>query len=138
MYQRGVNIDASLFELKFNPPLNFASSRQAAMDTERINTFNTVQALPFMSKRFAMKRYLNLTDDEIAENERMWAEENGKGQPTYTDSAGELRSAGLSAAGIEGDLGMAGDLGGDEGIEPLDAGSEPVAPATPAGTVPPA
>jgi hypothetical protein len=124
MYSKGANIDANLFELKFNPPLNFASSRQAAMDTERINTFNTVQALPFISKRFAMKRYLNLTDEEIADNERMWAEENGKGLPTYTDAAGELRSAGLNAAGIEGDLGMAGDLSAPDDMEG-DLGAEP-------------
>jgi hypothetical protein len=137
MYHRGMNIDANLFELKFNPPMNFASSRQAAIDTERINTFNTIQAVPFMSKRFALKRFLGLSEDEIAENERMWAEENGKGQPTHTDAAGELRSAGLSAAGIEGDLGMAGDLSAPDDIanasEPGAEGTVPqVAPAGPA------
>ena len=63
-----------------------------------------------MSNRFALKRFLGLSDDEMAENERLWAEENGHGQSTHTDAAGELRSAGLSAAGIEGDLGMAGDM----------------------------
>ena len=141
MYHRGMNIDANLFELKFNPPMNFASSRQAAIDTERINTFNTIQAVPFMSKRFALKRFLGLSEDEIAENERMWAEENGKGQPTHTDAAGELRSAGLSAAGIEGDLGMAGDLSAPDDIanasEPGAEGAVPqVAPAGPA--IPPA
>jgi hypothetical protein len=114
MYGKGVNIDSSLFELNFNPPMNFASSRQAAMDTERINTFNTIQAIPFVSNRFALKRFLGLTDDEVAENERMWAEENGHGEPVMTDAAGELRSAGLSAAGIEGDMGMAGDLSAPE------------------------
>jgi len=137
MYHRGMNIDANLFELKFNPPMNFASSRQAAIDTERINTFNTIQAVPFMSKRFALKRFLGLSEDEIAENERMWAEENGKGQPTHTDAAGELRSAGLSAAGIEGDLGMAGDLSAPDDIanasEPGAESAVPqVAPAGPA------
>jgi hypothetical protein len=110
MYSRGTNIDSNLFELSFNPPLNFASARQAGLDSERINTFNTIQTVPYMSKRFALKRFLGLNEDEIAENERLWGEEQGKGQPTHTDAAGELRSAGLSAAGMEGDLGMAGNL----------------------------
>jgi hypothetical protein len=138
MNTRGVNIDSNLFELKFNPPLNFASTRQSALDAERINTFNTIQAVPFMSKRFALKRFLGLTDEEVAENERYWAEENGKGEPTHTDSAGELRSAGLSAAGIEGDLGAAGDLSAPEGMEDGEEGAEggmpppaASAPATP-------
>jgi hypothetical protein len=117
MHGKGVNIDSNLFELKFNPPLNFASTRQSALDSERINTFNTIQAVPFMSKRFAMKRFLGMNEEEIAENERLWGEEQGKGQPTMTDAAGELRSAGLSAAGIEGDLGAAADLSGPEDME---------------------
>ena len=117
MHGKGVNIDANLFELKFNAPLNFASSRQAGLDTERINTFNTIQAVPFMSKRFALKRFLGLSEEEIADNERLWGEEQGKGQPTYTDAAGELRSAGLSAAGIEGDLGASADLSGPDDME---------------------
>ena len=136
MNSRGVNIDANLFELKFNPPLNFASTRQSALDGERINTFNTIQAVPFMSKRFALKRFLGLTDDEIAENERLWGEESGKGQPTHTDAAGELRSAGLSAAGIEGDLGAAGDLTAPDEISgDLDVGAEGAPPAI--GSAPP-
>jgi hypothetical protein len=105
-----------LFELAFNPPMNFASSRQATIDAERINTFNTIQAVPFVSKRFALKRFLGLTDEEVAENERYWAEENGEGEASHTDAAGELRGAGLSAAGIEGDLGEAGDLTAPEEI----------------------
>ena len=135
---KGMNIDPGLFELNFNPPMNFASSRQAAIDTERINTFNTIQAVPFMSKRFALKRFLGLTEEEIAENERLWAEESGKGQPTNTDAAGELRSAGLSASGIEGDLGEAGDLTAPDDIAgEADADQGPAgAPAAPPGGAP--
>jgi hypothetical protein len=117
MHTRGVNIDSTLFDLRFNEPLNFASSRQAALDTERINTFNTIHAVPYMSHRFALKRFLGLTDDEIAENERLWAEEQGDGSATDTDSAGELRSAGLSAGGIAGDMETSGDLSAPEGME---------------------
>ena len=135
MYGKGVNIDSSLFELQFNPPMNFASSRQAAMDTERINTFNTIQQVPFVSNRFALKRFLGLTDDEVAENERMWAEENGKGEAIMTDAAGELRSAGLSAAGIEGDLGASADLTAPEDMTgEAGMGAPGSAPGTPAPT----
>jgi hypothetical protein len=143
MHDKGLNIDSSLFELAFNPPMNFASSRQATIDAERINTFNTIQAVPFMSKRFALKRFLGLTDEEVAENERFWAEENGKGEPTMTDAAGELRSAGLSASGIEGDLGMAADLDApddmqtDSGAEgEMTPGTAPAPGAAPMGAAP--
>jgi Bacteriophage T4-like portal protein (Gp20) len=126
MYNKGVNIDPSLFELQFNPPLNFAASRQATMDAERINTFSTISQVPFMSKRFALKRFLALTDEEVAENERMWAEENGKGEPIDTDSAGELRGAGLSAGGISGDMDEFSDLTAPEDLQPPEAtGSTP-------------
>jgi hypothetical protein len=142
LYGKGVNIDPNLFELNFNPPLNFASSKQASIDAERINTFNTIQAVPFVSKRFALNRFLGLTEEEIAENERMWAEENGKGQATNTDAAGELRSAGLSAAGIEGDMGMAGDMDAPDDLAgdldaPAEGGMPPVA-AQPGAGAPPA
>lgn len=136
MYTRGLNIDSNLFELQFNPPMNFASSRQATIDAERINTFNTIQQIPFMSNRFAMKRFLGLTEEELAENERLWAEENGHGLPTYTDAAGELRSAGLSAAGIEGDLGIAGDLSAPEDLISTDEPSEGPAPGTVPASMP--
>jgi len=139
MHGKGLNIDSSLFELNFNPPMNFASSRQAAIDAERINTFNTIQAVPFMSKRFALKRFLGLTDEEVAENERYWAEENGQGQPTTTDAAGELRSAGLSSSGIEGDLDAAGDLTAPEDMQPEEsADTAPGAPPAGTPTAPPA
>ena len=93
-----------------------------------------------MSKRFALRRFLGLTDEEVAENERYWAEENGKGEPTSTDAAGELRSAGLSAAGMEGDADAAGDLSapddmgaeGEAAPQPGAAAAPPAAGAAPA------
>ena len=136
MYSKGLNIDPNLFTLRFNPPMNFASSRQAAVDAERISTFNTVQALPFISKRFALKRYLGLTDEEIAENERMWGEESGKGQASHTDAAGELRSAGITAGGIEGDLSAVSDTTAPEDMAG-GADDMPTASAAPAGPATP-
>jgi len=137
LYDRGVNIDSSLFEVQFQPPQNFATYRQAELDGQRVPQFQTMSQIPFMSKRFAMKRFLGMTDEELAENERMWAEENGKGKSTPTDSSGELRGAGISSAGIESDLSdlsdetappEAGGMPGAEGTAPPPTAATP-APA---------
>ena len=109
LHDRGVNIDTSLFDLKFEPPQNFAATRQSELDTARAPTYQTMSQIPTISKRFALKRFLGLTDEEIAENERMWAEENGKAKPTATDSVAELRGAGVSQAGITSDLASTAD-----------------------------
>jgi hypothetical protein len=123
LHDRGVNIDSSLFEVQFQPPQNFATYRQAELDGQRVPQFQTMSQIPFMSKRFAMKRFLGMTDEELAENERLWSEENGKGSTVPTDSSGELRGAGISSAGIESDL---ADLSDEE--TPPDSAEMPGAP----------
>jgi len=100
----GVNIDPSLFELKFNPPQNFAAYRQAELDTTRANIFGAIQQVPHLSKRFALKRYLGLSAEEIAENERLWKEENAGNLQPPTDAAGEMRGAGITPGGMEADM----------------------------------
>src|SRR6056300_1884196 len=101
----GVNIDPSLFDLKFNPPQNFAAYRQAELDTTRANIFGAIQQVPHLSKRFALKRYLGLSAEEIAENERLWKEENAGNLQPPTDAAGEMRSAGITPGGMEAEMG---------------------------------
>jgi len=99
----GYNIDSSLFELKFNPPQNFAAYRQAELDATRANIYGAIQGVPFLSKRFAMKRYLGLSQEEIVENERLWREENAANISAAQDAAGELRSAGITPSSISAD-----------------------------------
>ena len=132
LLEKGVNIDTAMFDIKFQPPMNFASYRQAEVDNNRISTYTQIATVPFVSKRYALSRFLGLTPEEMAENERMWREENDASvQSKPTTSATELRSAGVSTAGIQADLDAA----------------EPEAPATepgdegapsPAETTPPA
>jgi hypothetical protein len=107
LHNKGINIDSNIFDVKFNPPQNFASYRQSEMDTARVNTFGTMIAVPMISKRFALKRFLGLSQEEIAENETMWREENIDADSTLSASA-ELRNAGITANGMSGDL---SDLG---------------------------
>ena len=100
---QGINIDNSLFELKFNTPQNFAAYRQAELDTQRVAIFGQLQQIPHLSKRFAMKRFLGMTQEEITENERLWQEENGARLISATDAAASMRSAGITPGGIAAD-----------------------------------
>jgi hypothetical protein len=99
----GYNIDASLFNINFQPPQNFAAYRQAELDTTRANIFSVVDAIPHLSKRFAMKRYLGLSQEEIAENEKLWREENAGNLQDPGDAGSELRSVGVTPTGMAAD-----------------------------------
>ena len=100
---KGYNIDNGMFELKLNPPQNFAAYRQTEMDQARVQTFTQVAELPYMSKRFALSRYLGLSEEEMAKNADLWAEENNIPQRKQSKNA-QLRSGGVSKAGISSDL----------------------------------
>jgi hypothetical protein len=135
---KGVNIDSSLFEVKFESPQNFAATRQSELDTARAPTYQTLSQIPTISKRFAMKRFLGLTDEEIAENERLWREENGKADTQASDSGAELRGAGISQAGMSSDLSAVADetMAPDAGAVPGAEGFAPGAAASPVGGTP--
>jgi hypothetical protein len=121
----GINIDSSLFELKFNPPQNFAAYRQSELDTTRVATFTQLMEVPYMSKRFAMKRFLGITQEEITENERLWKEENGAKLKPSIDAGSQMRGAGITPGAIQGD--MADQT--TEAPEEMAAASEPGAEA---------
>jgi len=104
LHDQGINIDSSLFELKFNQPQNFAAYRQAELDTTRASIFAQVQEMPHLSKRFALKRFLGLTEEEIKENEKLWREENGLTAKGAADAAAEMRGAGVTPGAISADL----------------------------------
>jgi len=102
MRWRGLNIDSGLFDIKFNNPQNFASYRQSELDTARVTVFQTMEQLPYISKRFALTRFLGLTEEEIEENSRMWFEEREEPE-SATAEGSDLRSIGISAGDIETD-----------------------------------
>lgn len=122
LLEKGVNIDTSMFDLKFQPPQNFAAYRQSEIDNARIPTFTQMSAVPFISNRFALKRFLGLSEEEIAENERLWREENEDDiEGEAGNAADELQGGGVTGGGIEGDLegledevdDTGGEFGGD-------------------------
>jgi len=92
---RGIDIDGALFDIEFNPPQNFASYRQAELDSAQVSNFTTMQDIPYLSKRFAMTRFLGLSEEEMLENEKMWREENIK-DTNIQASGTDLRGVGVS------------------------------------------
>jgi hypothetical protein len=136
---RGLNIDSGLFQLKFNPPQNFAAYRQSELDNARVGTFSSMEAFPYISKRFALERFLGLTEEEITKNEELWREENNKTEDE--EPAGQdLRNIGVSVGDIETDEQSGEEMSepespeGEEGMAPDVAGPVQSSP----GAMPPA
>lgn len=127
MRWRGINIDGSLFELRFNEPQNFAKYRQAEVDSTRIASFTSLEAYPYLSKRFLMERYLDLSEEEIQRNSEMWNEEQGILDETSPNEAG-LRAVGVTTAGIQQDIDSLNDA--------MPGGEPGAAPETPPGGMP--
>jgi hypothetical protein len=146
----GLKIDEEIFKLKLPDPSNFALYRQAALDADLIGSFNNIEATKYLSRRFILKRYLGLNDDEIQMNEVMIKEERGiteasdipSIQQIYDPTVYENRESRTVDAG-EGEI--AGGLGGEEDIgmepggfmpDPMAGGDlgaeEPLAPEAPA------
>jgi hypothetical protein len=133
MRWRGFNIDSGLFNIALTEPQNFASYRQSELDTSRIGSFMQLEQLPYMSKRFMMQRFLGLTEEEIVENQTMWKEERDLPELETTQGQ-DLRSIGVTPAGLESDIAMGQELGQAETPAGM-PGSEPAAPGQPTAGV---
>jgi hypothetical protein len=135
---RGLNIDSGLFQLQFNPPQNFAAYRQSELDTARITSFSAIEQYPYISKRFALERFLGLTEEEISKNEKMWREENDK-EIEIEPQGSDLRSIGVSVGDIESDTQTGEDMNApepEEGLADMEVAGPVGNPAGMAGNVP--
>ena len=137
---RGFSIDSSLFELKLSEPLNFAAYRTIDLDASRISNFGQIAEVPYLSKRFVLKKYLGLTEIEMKENEKLWREETGNDQAPNAEGK-DLRNVGITPGDISTDIeGIEGlenppELAGEPGAEAGLPGTEP-AMGTPSAGVP--
>lgn len=133
-----VSIDSTLFEIRFNPPQNFTKYRQIEIDQAQANVYSQVSGVKALAERYKLKRYLAMSDIDILENERMWAEENASkikntvgSSPAETDSQVDLSGVGARPPGDD-----FGDMGGDD--MDLEFGSEPEGEGGDEGGAPPA
>jgi len=130
---KGIQIEASLFDLELHEPQNFSKYRQIEIDAAQIGVFQPLADVKYFSKRFLMKRYLNMSEDDIIENEKMWKEEN----PDVVKAVEGDSGIGAAAQGVGlGDVGirpsademdtdeMAGEIGDETGLESPISGAE--------------
>ena len=157
LFASNINIDETLYKIKLPAPSNYEHYQQAEVDTTLLNSLSQAEAIPYMSKRFILSRYGQLTEDEIITNEQLLKQERGL-DPDADKSLNQIYGApaegagglggggmgglgggmggmGLGEPGAEGDLGVEGGLPGAEGAEgvPETPGAEG---ATPAGSTP--
>lgn len=129
-YLRSCNIhleDDSIFKLKLPSPNNYEHYRRADLDSTLINNLTSVEGLPYLSKRFVLSRYLQLTDDEISQNELLLRQERNIQQ---SKDGSDI----VKIYGGEGELGFeeepfgGGGLGGGSPIELSPTGPEQPGP----------
>jgi hypothetical protein len=73
---KGIEIDSSTFKLELTVPQNFSSYRDLDMDLQRAQLFGSLEAVPYLSQQFKLKKYLGLTQEEMKDNEYYWKMEN--------------------------------------------------------------
>lgn len=127
-------VDESLFKIVLPSPSNYDSSRKQQMDDDLLRTYGNADGISTLSKRFAMKKYLQLTDDELITNESMLREERGlPATGGYRDLPKLYSPADAEAGGFEGGLGSfkssdISDIGSENSLNPeknADIGDQP-------------
>ena len=139
--KKGVELDSSTFKLQFLAPQSFSEYREIEVNNARAAVFGQLSEVPYLSRRFVMKKYLGLTDQEIVDNEIKWEEENPEGltQGAAAPAEDQLAPSDLNTLGVikptEDQMGELGALQ-TQAAETEPTGEEspltpPAAPATP-------
>lgn len=124
---RGVNIHASLFQLRLVKPQNFSKYRQIELDSALIGSFSNIRDTRYISKRMMLTKYLGWSNEEVLLNELWFSEENHKGNAGVPDEGGGGGGLINSPDGggdapidltsdIEGDETGGDDLGADDAL----------------------
>jgi len=93
---KGVSIEHNTFNVEFTKPQNFSSYRELDLDTQRAQLFGALEAVPYLSQQFKLKKYLGLTEEEMKDNEYYWKMENKYTSGDATPDNLGLRNVGIS------------------------------------------
>jgi hypothetical protein len=129
--QSNIHIDETMYRIRLPEPSNFGKYRQLELDTQLLGAYGSADSVQHLSKRFAMKKYLQLTDEELITNERLKAQELGM-DPNDTKEILRIVYGTPDAGGGMGGMGGMGGFGGGFGGVPMDMGLDPVGGDMPA------
>lgn len=73
----GFNIEPNSYRVRLPSPSNFGIYREQELNAELLSSFGSADGVRCLSKRFAMTKYLKLSEMEIAQNERWRMQELG-------------------------------------------------------------
>lgn len=137
--ENGINVDASIFKIVLPPPSNYEASRKQMMDADLLSNYSSASSIPELSKRFALIKYLQLSEADLKLNERLKRGELGLNldgddrdlPKIYNPDQAELGGfeggfggSGGSFAGAGGDI---PDLGDETGMDATGEGGNEAA-----------
>jgi len=122
LFASNINIDSTLFKIALPSPSNYEHYQQAEADTTLLNTLSQADAVPYLSKRFVLSRYAQLSEDEIITNEQLLKQEKGF-DPDADKSLQQIYGAPAEGAGGMGSMGAGG--GGMGSMGDMGLGGEP-------------
>jgi len=96
----GYQFNYKTFEVKFRPPLNFATYRKAELESTLINCYTGLNELPFIAKQTLLMK-MGWSQDEIVKNEQLWMQENPTKAQPIKGSAVQTNKPDLTSVGIE-------------------------------------
>lgn len=139
-FLRSVNItvDTTTFRIKLATPQNFGKYRQQELNSALLNVLSNSSGVNYLSARYCLTRFLQMSPQEMATNEKLLAEERGVelndpelikklyGDPEQLDDMGGAGGLGDLGGASGGGMDMApdgdmSDLDGAEGEDDLDS-----------------
>jgi hypothetical protein len=118
LHKCNIHIDDSMYRIRVPEPSNFGKYREYELDSALLSSYGSADGVQYLSKRFILKKYLMLSDEEIIRNERLKREELG-----MDPDGGKEDYQVLYGDGMEGELGggIGGGFGGG-GLGPMGGG----------------
>lgn len=128
-----INVDTTTFRIKLASPQNFGKYRQQELNSALLNAMSSSAGVNHLSARYCLTRFLQMSPQELATNEKLLAEERGLeindpelikklyGDPEQLDDMGgagglgDLGSSSMDMSPDGGDLDDVDDLDGING-----------------------